>query len=587
MRALYSIRTKAVVLLLLVAALPAVTSLWLLMRASRNAVRTAEKQLQASILAEVAAMTVRVVRDTQTDAETVAHALGEAASSNLPEDQSMAGVRAVLATRRSIQAVRFEVPAARIDTVLRTTHAVKDPPVSDVRLRERADEHGVALSVTGPRTATLVVPILASDRVASARAAKGYVTVELDLAMLEARLMGIIDERFPHETAAIAVVDGNRRIVAAHGVQADVVGGSDASKLPVLSALPDGLAWDRRVAVVSEHDEGGVRMVGAVETVEDLGWVVAVWRPERVAYAALDKMRSDGLRVTVAALLIALLVGLLAARSVIRPILLLVTQARLIGQRRWREVSMPKLGRGEFGTLAGSLGKMASDLEQGERKIAEEARLRGDLSRYLSRDLVSAIVDGRQNLELGGQRMKVTVLFADVVAFTPLAESRSAEQVVALLNELFSLLTEIVFRHEGTVDKFIGDCLMAVWGAPVATQDHAERALAAAEDMMRFLENANELWRDKYGVEIRLAIGVNSGDAIVGNIGSDKRMEYTVIGDVVNVAARLEAIAAPNQVLVGQETEALGRDACSLLPLGERRLTGREKAMAVYELDTA
>ena len=243
----------------------------------------------------------------------------------------MATVRAVLATRRSIQAVRFEVPAAKIDTVLRTTHAVKDPPASDVGLRERADERGVALSVTGPRAATLVVPILASDKAASAGAAKGYVTVELDLAMLEARLMGIVDERFPHETASIAVVDGNRRVVAAHGVTAEVVGGSDASKLPVLAALPDGLAWDRRVAVVGEHDEGGVRMVGAVETVEDLGWVVAVWRPERVAYATPAKLPADAVRVTVAALLTAPAAGLLAARSAIWPILLLVTHDRLLG----------------------------------------------------------------------------------------------------------------------------------------------------------------------------------------------------------------------------------------------------------------
>ena len=101
-----------------------------------------------------------------------------------------------------------------------------------------------------------------------------------------------------------------------------------------------------------------------------------------------------------------------------------------------------------------------------------------------------------------------------------------------------------MFRHGGTVDKFIGDCIMAVWGAPSAQDDHAARALAAAEDMMRFLETANEGWQEKYDVEIRLGIGVNSGEAIVGNVGSDKRMEYTVIGDVVNVAARLEAIAA-------------------------------------------
>jgi class 3 adenylate cyclase len=137
------------------------------------------------------------------------------------------------------------------------------------------------------------------------------------------------------------------------------------------------------------------------------------------------------------------------------------------------------------------------------------------------------------------------------------------------------------------VDKFIGDCIMGVWGAPVATEDHAARALAAAEDMMRFLEVAGEQWHDKYGVEVRLAIGVNSGDAIVGNIGSDKRMEYTVVGDTVNVAARLETIAAPNQVLVGESTAERARDEFDLRLLGERKLTGRKAEIRVYELETS
>ena len=158
--------------------------------------------------------------------------------------------------------------------------------------------------------------------------------------------------------------------------------------------------------------------------------------------------------------------------------------------------------------------------------------------------------------------------------------------MVQLLNELFTVLTELVFRHGGTVDKFIGDCIMAVWGAPVEAADHADRALACAEDMMSFLETGRAQWRERFGVELRLAIGVNSGDAIVGNIGSDERMEYTVVGDVVNVAARLEALAAPDQVLVAEGTKALASDRFELRRLGARQLVGREKETEVYELET-
>jgi class 3 adenylate cyclase len=176
------------------------------------------------------------------------------------------------------------------------------------------------------------------------------------------------------------------------------------------------------------------------------------------------------------------------------------------------------------------------------------------------------------------------VLFADVVAFTPMTDRLGAEQVVGLLNELFTILTEIVFRHGGTIDKFIGDCVMAVWGAATPMDDHADRALAAAEDMLRFLEVGNAAWQEKYGVTIELAIGVNSGEAIVGNVGSETRMEYTAIGDTVNVAARLEAIARPQQILVTLATKNRSHGGYDFGDLGDRLMTGRAEPVHVYEV---
>jgi class 3 adenylate cyclase len=125
---------------------------------------------------------------------------------------------------------------------------------------------------------------------------------------------------------------------------------------------------------------------------------------------------------------------------------------------------------------------------------------------------------------------------------------------------------------------------MAVWGAADNREDHAERAVEAAGDMIRFLETANVGWQQKYGLEVRLGIGVNSGTAVVGNIGSDKRMEFTAIGDTVNVAARLEAIAAPNQVLLSEDTAQLAGELFETRLLGERKLPGRSSPTRVHEL---
>jgi class 3 adenylate cyclase len=395
----------------------------------------------------------------------------------------------------------------------------------------------------------------------------------------------VAERRFGGHDVRMLIATHDRRAVVSFGMEG-VAPGTSVATHPIWGSLPAGTPWNQRIGVVAELEEGGVRMVGAIETVPDLGWAVAIWRPEPVAYAALAEMREKGGMVAAFAAIFGLLVALIASRGVTGPVLALVTQARLIGERKWKEVAAPSGRSDEIGELGRAFSRMSGDLEKGEEEIARQAKLRGDLGRFMSKPLVDAIVAGEHSLSLGGKRAPISVLFADVVGFTPMAESRQAEQVVALLNELFSVLSEIVFRHGGTVDKFIGDCLMAVWGAPIAQEDHAARALSAAEDMMRFLETANEEWKEKYDVEIRLGIGVNSGEAIVGNIGSDKRMEYTVIGDVVNVAARLEAIAAPNQVLVAETTKELAGDAFVLKQLGTRKLTGRKNETAVYLLET-
>ena len=580
---LRSLRVKAIALLIVVAVVPAGVVAYLLTDANRGAVETAERSLQAAVLEEVASGTQRSVERARDDAYAVAGALTIAAGQEGAPSSGESAVRSVLASRSNLSAIRFEVPAAKVDLVVRKSGSdASEIPRSTPALRAAADERGMGFAVTESRAAVLVVPVAPVE---GSGGKAGYVVTRLDLGALVDQLDTSATTRFESQRVKLIVADSSRHLVAGYGMS-DARPGDDVSKLPVWNSLPEGTPSTARMAVVTSHVEDGVPMLGGVETLPELGWAVAVWRPEVEAYQALTALRKRTAAVVAGALALALLLGLVAAGRVTGPVLRIAREVRLIGQRRWSEVQLDTSRTDELGQLGRSVERMARDLESGEEEIEKQAKLRGDLGRFLDRELVDKIVKGEHSLALGGKRAEVTVLFADVVAFTPLAESRPAEEVVGLLNELFSLLTEIVFRHGGTVDKFIGDCIMAIWGAPVAQPDHAERALAAAEDMMRFLETANDEWRDKYGVEIRLAIGVNSGDAIVGNIGSAKRMEYTVVGDVVNVAARLEAIAAPNQLLVGQATKERVGDSFTLASLGERNLTGRKATTSVYQLDT-
>jgi adenylate cyclase len=577
-----SLVAKTVVVFVVVALLPAATVSTWLTGLYRGAIETTERQLQTAVLAELSAVVLRRIDDVQADAEAIASALSFAASQTSASADATGTVRALLATRRSIRAIRFEVPDANVSTVIRQSEISKEStPASTAEMRRIADERGVSFAVIDATTAVLVVSVPR----AQANSPTAYVAARVALEPLGEALRTVAESRFDNHNVNLLVADGQRRVVAAFGPRS-LVAGASANDLPIWNVIPTGTPWSRRVSVVSEHPVDGTAMVGGIETVPRLGWAVASWRPKADAYASLAALTP---RFTVAALtslLLALVVGVFAARTISGPVARLSVQARQIGERQWGTIGNPELRNDEIGDLSRSIHEMARSLEQSEADILRETQLRSNLSRFMSRELVDAIVRGDHSLELGGTKADISVLFADVVAFTPLAESRAPEEMVALLNELFGILSEVVFRHQGTVDKFIGDCIMAVWGVPVAQPDHASRALRAAEEMMRFLELGNEEWRERYGVELRLAIGVNSGDVIVGNIGSKKRMEYTVIGDVVNIAARLEALARPNQILLTDATQQRVEGQFDLHACGEQKLTGRTQATGVFELRT-
>jgi class 3 adenylate cyclase len=224
------------------------------------------------------------------------------------------------------------------------------------------------------------------------------------------------------------------------------------------------------------------------------------------------------------------------------------------------------------------LRKLHLDLEERNELLARA------LHRYVSKEVAETVLgEPDRYLRLGGESRRVSVLFADIKGFVRFTEGHNAVEVVDTLNRVFPVLTGAIFDHGGTFDKFIGDAVMAFFGAPVAQEDNARRAVEAAIAMQRtFSARAPDL--GLAAGEIALGIGVHTGEVIVGNIGSDTVMDYTVVGDAVNIAQRLQEEAWPGQVLVSQATfDAAGWPRAH--PLGDRHLSGRSGRVAVYALD--
>lgn len=218
-------------------------------------------------------------------------------------------------------------------------------------------------------------------------------------------------------------------------------------------------------------------------------------------------------------------------------------------------------------------------------QIREEERMRNRLQRFHSPQVIEMILKGGEetiDVIMEPKELTATILFIDIVGFTHLSETMPPREINIILNRYFSRMTDIVFSYDGTLDKYIGDGLMAVFGAPMEKDDDAERATRAALEIRRQLTSMMRNTEKEKRFDIR--IGLNTGRVVAGNIGSPKRMEYTVIGDPVNIASRLESIAKPNQIIIGEETCKLVKDTFKINKIGTRKVKGKSAEIMVYEV---
>jgi len=236
-----------------------------------------------------------------------------------------------------------------------------------------------------------------------------------------------------------------------------------------------------------------------------------------------------------------------------------------------------------FASMASQLAMAIENVRLHDRMVAE-AKHRANLGRFLSPAIVDQVIQHGTQLGLGGQKRFVTTMFCDIRGFTPMAERMAPTELVSTLNEHFTVMTEIIFRYQGTLDKFIGDEIMAVFGSPITREDDTLRAVQAALEMLRANQAHNEERATRNQAPLEIGIGLSTGEVIAGYVGSPDRMEFTVVGDPVNIASRLCSVARAGQLIVPESTHTFVRDQVESESIGQLELKGKESRVDAYRV---
>ena len=298
-------------------------------------------------------------------------------------------------------------------------------------------------------------------------------------------------------------------------------------------------------------------------------------------------------------LLIALGMGAALSWSIIRPVRKVdLALARIAGGDFGEHVEVPN--RDEFGRLAVNLNRTSDQLSELytdlstlnadlEKKVSDQLdqlHRAEQLRRYLAPQVADAVLEGDATVSLMSTRRNLTILFANIRGFTSMSERMEPEELIDGLNQHFTVMTDVVFRHGGTLDKYIGDGVLAFFGDPILFDDHAERAVATALEMRQRLRSIRTKWTLQGDEELNVGIGISTGYVTVGNIGSTTRTEYTVIGNHVRLAAHLAQIAGPDQILVSDQTLAAPevRERVHAISLEAITLEGFRQPVNIFEI---
>ncbi|HNZ28364.1 MAG: Adenylate cyclase 2 [Candidatus Aerophobetes bacterium ADurb.Bin490] len=278
--------------------------------------------------------------------------------------------------------------------------------------------------------------------------------------------------------------------------------------------------------------------------------------------------------ITVVGLIAGILFTVVLVGFMVKPIKQLVKGVNKIGEGNY-DVVIASKSHDEIGDLTKAFNATAKSLK-------EKELLKGAFSTYVSDKVMQEVLKDPNKLKIHGTKVRATMLFTDIRGFTSMSENLQPEEVVSVINEYLTLQTDKVFKWEGLLDKFVGDCVMAVYGVPFPKSDDSYRAVRTAMDIREGVERMNVIRKKRNMICVQIGIGVNTGDVVSGNMGSPQKMDYTVIGDNVNLAARLEANAPGGQIYVSESTYTETKDYIEYEELPSIMVKGKKEPIKIY-----
>jgi len=372
-------------------------------------------------------------------------------------------------------------------------------------------------------------------------------------------------------TVYLIDIDGN---ILVHSNPQFVIKPYNVSSYPIVQKFKERKINNQEMEF---SDDQGNTYLGAFKTLGIGNTAIVAQIESSKALAAVMRVQYRALLVTAMVIGLAFILNFIFSKSMTSPLGTLYAATEKISEGNF-DVKLEPKGSDEIGALTFAFKKMASGLQ-------ERDRLKSTFSKFHSKEIAQKILSGE--IKLGGERKMATVFFSDIREFTAISENMSPDEVLGMLNEYMTEMVKIIYRHDGVVDKYVGDAIMALWGIPHSGPEDAYKAVLAALHMRRELRLFNKKRKSRNQPEIKVGMGIHTGEVVAGNMGSDQRLEYTVIGDNVNQASRIESATKEldSDILISDSTWALVKSKGILAgPVREIHVKGKAHVISVHQV---